>query len=191
MSKPVLERAFLKTYGLELGQVILNVDLSVGSFRFAVRNLIPIASRAAWQSKKSEIRKEIPQARRREYVYKDSEQEYEQKYGSDYEHPGIGARIVSYFIRILPKIGPLKPFAFKLPDPRGPGSVQGQLPPGDEGLLLAAASSSPATPWPSPAHAGQRRFRYRPPYPNSANMPSPTRPTVSGCASCPTRSSRT
>ncbi|OWP63359.1 hypothetical protein CDA63_09120 [Hymenobacter amundsenii] len=117
VNKPVLERAFLKTYGLELGQVILNVDLAVGSFRFAVRNLIPIASRAAWQSKKSEIRKEVPQARRREYVYKDSQHEYEEKYGTEYEHPGFGARIVSYFIRILPKIGPLKPFAFKLPTP--------------------------------------------------------------------------
>ena len=117
VDKPVLERAFLKTYGLELGQVIFNVDLSVSSFRFAVRSLIPIASRAAWQSKKGDIRKEIPQARRREYVYKESERKYRKRYGSDYEHPGTGARIVSYFIRILPKIGPLKPFAFKLPTP--------------------------------------------------------------------------
>ena len=31
--------------------------------------------------------------------------------------PGFGARIISYFIRVLPKIGPLKPFAFKLPTP--------------------------------------------------------------------------
>ncbi|MBT2556599.1 zinc dependent phospholipase C family protein [Hymenobacter sp. ISL-91] len=117
VGKEVLERAFLKTYGLELGQVIVNVDLAIGSFRFAVRSLIPIASRAAWQSKKNEIRKEIPQARRREYVYKDSQQEYEKTYGTEYEHPGLGARILSYFVRVLPKIGPLKPFAFKLPTP--------------------------------------------------------------------------
>ncbi|MBT9395283.1 zinc dependent phospholipase C family protein [Hymenobacter sp. NST-14] len=117
VDKPVLERAFLKTYGLELGQVIFNVDLAVSSFRFAVRSLIPIASRAAWQSKKGDIRKGVPQARRREYVYKESEREYRKRYGSDYEHPGTGARILSYFIRVLPKIGPLKPFAFKLPTP--------------------------------------------------------------------------
>ncbi|GAB3288625.1 zinc dependent phospholipase C family protein [Hymenobacter tenuis] len=117
VSKPVLERAFLKTYGLELGQVVLNVDLAVASFRFAVRSLIPIASRAAWQSQKNDIRKLSPQARRREYVYKESERQYRKRYGSDYEHPGTGARILSYFVRVLPKIGPLKPFAFKIPTP--------------------------------------------------------------------------
>ncbi|MET4106809.1 zinc dependent phospholipase C family protein [Hymenobacter sp. UYP22] len=117
VSKPVLERAFLKTYGLELGQVIFNVDLAVSSFRFAVRSLIPIASRAAWQSQKKEIRRLSPRARRREYVYKESEREYRQRYGTDYEHPGTGARMLSYFVRVLPKIGPLRPFAFKLPTP--------------------------------------------------------------------------
>ncbi|MCA8829101.1 zinc dependent phospholipase C family protein [Hymenobacter pini] len=117
VSKPVLERAFLKTYGLELGQIVFNVDLAVSSFRFAVRSLIPIASRAAWQSQKKEIRRLSPRARRREYVYKESEQEYRKRYGTDYEHPGTGARVLSYFVRVLPKIGPLKPFAFKLPTP--------------------------------------------------------------------------
>ncbi|RSK48296.1 zinc dependent phospholipase C family protein [Hymenobacter rigui] len=117
VSKPVLERAFLKTYGLELGQVVFNVDLAISSFRFAVRSLIPIASRAAWQSQKKDIRRLSPRARRREYVYKESEREYRKRYGTDYEHPGTGARVLSYFVRVLPKIGPLKPFAFKLPTP--------------------------------------------------------------------------
>ncbi|SNR71626.1 zinc dependent phospholipase C family protein [Hymenobacter mucosus] len=117
VSKPALERAFQKTYGLELGQIIFNVDLAVGSFRFAVRQLIPIASRAAWQSQKKEIRRLSPQARRREYIYKESEREYRKRYGTGYEHPGTGARVLSYFVRVLPKIGPLRPFAFKLPTP--------------------------------------------------------------------------
>ncbi|WP_019947941.1 zinc dependent phospholipase C family protein [Hymenobacter aerophilus] len=119
VSKPLLERAFLKTYGLELGQVVFNVDLAIGSFRFAVRNLIPLASRAAWQTQKKDIRKLSPRARRREYVYKESRREYEKRYGNTYEHPGFGARVLSYFIRVLPKIGPLKPFAFKVPTPKG------------------------------------------------------------------------
>ncbi|QJX47664.1 zinc dependent phospholipase C family protein [Hymenobacter taeanensis] len=117
VSKPVLERAFKKTYGLELGKVVFNVDLAVSTFRFAVRSLIPIASRAAWQSQKKEIRRLSPRARRREYVYKQSEREYRKLYGSDYQVPGTGARVLSYFVRVLPKIGPLKPFAFKLPTP--------------------------------------------------------------------------
>ncbi|AII51034.1 zinc dependent phospholipase C family protein [Hymenobacter sp. APR13] len=117
VSKPVLERAFRKTYGLELGKVIFNVDLAISSFRFAVRSLIPIASRAAWQSQKKEIRRLSPQARRREYVYDQSEHDYRKQYGTDYQKPGTGARVLSYFVRVLPKIGPLEPFAFKLPTP--------------------------------------------------------------------------
>ncbi|TGE16608.1 zinc dependent phospholipase C family protein [Hymenobacter elongatus] len=117
VSKRVLETAFKKTYGLELGQVIFNVDLSIGSFRFAVRQLIPVASRAAWHSQKKEIRELSPRARRREYVYTESERQFRKQYGTAYEHPGTGARVLSYFVRVLPKIGPLAPFAFRPPTP--------------------------------------------------------------------------
>jgi hypothetical protein len=117
VSKPVLERAFAKTYGLELGQVILNVDLSIGTFRFAVSQLIPVAARAAWHYKKDDIRKLSPRARRRDYLHRVNERQYRKEFGKEYQKPGFGARILSYFIRVLPKIGPLKPFAFKLPTP--------------------------------------------------------------------------
>ena len=117
VSKATLERAFLKTYGLELGQVIVNVDLCIASFRFAVSQLIPTAARAAWHSKRKDILKISPGARRRDYLKRESPKEYRKLYGKTYHQPGFGARIISYFIRILPKIGPLKPFAFKVPTP--------------------------------------------------------------------------
>lgn len=117
VSKGVLERAFLQTYGLELGQVIVNVDLSIASFRFAVSELIPTAARAAWYYKRKEIVQLSPGARRRDYLARVSPRAFRREYGSEYHQPGFGARIISYFIRVLPKIGPLKPFAFKLPTP--------------------------------------------------------------------------
>jgi len=117
VSKPVLERAFKETYGLELGQVVANVDLSIASFRFAVNQFIPVAARAAWHYKRKEIRQTNKRARRREYLFKHNRKEYEKEFGKTYNKPGFGARIFSYFIRVLPKIGPLKPFAFKLPTP--------------------------------------------------------------------------
>ena len=117
VSKAVLERAFLQTYGLELGQVILNVDLSIASFRFAVSQLVPTAARSAWHYKRKDIVKISPGARRRDYLERTSPKKFRKKYGNEYEKPGLGARIISYFIRVLPKIGPLKPFAFKLPTP--------------------------------------------------------------------------
>ncbi|WP_035564609.1 zinc dependent phospholipase C family protein [Hymenobacter sp. IS2118] len=117
VSKSVLERAFLQTYGLEMGKVIANVDLSIASFRFAVSQLIPTAARAAWHYKRKDIMKLSPGARRRDYLERTSPRQFEKEYGTEYERPGFGARIISYFIRVLPKIGPLKPFAFKLPTP--------------------------------------------------------------------------
>ena len=117
VSKAVLERAFLQTYGLELGQVILNVDLSIASFRFVVSQLVPTAARSAWHYKRKDILKISPGARRRDYLERTSPRKFRKEYGTEYEKPGFGARIISYFIRVLPKIGPLKAFAFKLPTP--------------------------------------------------------------------------
>ncbi len=115
VSKPVLERAFLQTYGLELGQVLFNVDAGVAAFRLAVNQLLPAAARAAWVNKRKEIRKASPRARRRDYVFQMSRREYRREFGNNHEQPGLGARLLSGVISILPKVGPLKPFAFKVP----------------------------------------------------------------------------
>jgi hypothetical protein len=127
VSKSALERAFLKTYGLELGQVIVNVDLSIASFRFAVSQLIPQAARAAWHYKRKDIMKLSPGARRRDYMARNHPKAFRREYGNDYQKPGFGARIISYFIRVLPKIGPLKPFAFKLPTPEAEKIFRGSF----------------------------------------------------------------
>ncbi|GAB2959297.1 hypothetical protein GCM10027048_28310 [Hymenobacter coalescens] len=117
VSKSVLERAFQQTYGLELKQIVVDLDLSVSTFRFAVSQLIPTAARAAWHAERDNIRKLEPRARRRDYVYHLSERQFRREYGTGYDKPGLGARLASKIIRVLPKIGPLRPFAFKLPTP--------------------------------------------------------------------------
>jgi len=117
VSKECLERAFARTYGLELKEIIFNVDLALGSYRFAVRNLIPLASRAAWRANRHELRRVNRRIRRRDYVYKQSKREYEQEFGSNYERPGFGARILAGIIRILPKVGKLRSLKFIAPSP--------------------------------------------------------------------------
>ncbi|MCC3152096.1 zinc dependent phospholipase C family protein [Hymenobacter sp. BT770] len=119
VSKPVLERAFLETYGLELGQVLFDPDLDVATFRFAVNQLLPAAARAAWQSQRKEIRRLSPRARRREYLYRANRREFRKEFGTSYERPGLGARLVALVLKVLPKIGPLKTYAFTLPDAAG------------------------------------------------------------------------
>jgi hypothetical protein len=117
VSKEALERAFARTYGLELKQIIFNVDLALGSYRFAVRNLIPLASRAAWRANRHELRKVNRRIRRRDYVYKVNKEKYEQEYGTNYERPGFGARIIAGIIRITPKVGKLRNLKFIAPSP--------------------------------------------------------------------------
>jgi len=117
VSKEALERAFARTYGLELKQIIFNVDLALGSYRFAVRNLIPLASRAAWRANRHELRKVNKRIRRRDYVYKQGKEEFEQQFGTNYKHPELGARIVAGIIRITPKVGKLKSLKFIAPSP--------------------------------------------------------------------------
>jgi hypothetical protein len=47
VSKPLLERAFLETYGLKLEDVFGSVDLAIGSYRRSVSTLIPEMTRVA------------------------------------------------------------------------------------------------------------------------------------------------
>lgn len=117
VSKQLLERAFLKTYGLELGQVTFNVDLSIASYRFAVQQLMPLVSRAAWRQNRHDIYQTNPRARRRDYVFRESRADYARRYGASYQRPGFGAQLLAGLFQILPKVGPLKPLKFKNPDP--------------------------------------------------------------------------
>ena len=119
VSKPVLERAFRQTYGLEMKQIFLSVGASAAMFRFAVNQLLPAAARAAWHHKHDEIRELSPRARRGDSLYHHNRRQYRREFGHDYERPGFGARLMAGVLRVLPKIGPLKPYAFTLPDAAG------------------------------------------------------------------------
>src|SRR5438309_3943883 len=47
VAKPVLERAFRKTYGVELKDMFADLDLSIGSFRHSISSIIPEMTRVA------------------------------------------------------------------------------------------------------------------------------------------------
>ncbi len=117
VSKPVLERAFKKTYGLEMKEVFTSVDIAIGSYRRAVSTLIPEATRIAWELKKDEIVKSNPGITREKFLYNLSRASYEKEWGDEYEKPGVFAKATAFVFRIMPKIGPFKAIAFKPPTP--------------------------------------------------------------------------
>jgi hypothetical protein len=117
VAKPVLERAFLDTYGIELKDVFGSLDLALGSFRYSVSSIIPGMTRVAWQLKKDALVKEIPGATKQKFLFNLSRSSYEKQWGTEYHRPGIRTRLVSWVLKIVPKSGPFKSLAFRAPTP--------------------------------------------------------------------------
>jgi zinc dependent phospholipase C len=117
VAKPVLERAFLKTYGISLSDVFGNVDLSIGTFRWSVSRAIPEMTRVALLTKKDEMVKENPSFAKDKFLYNLKRSAYEKEWGKTYRKPGLGAKIMAIIFKIIPKVGPFKAIAFKMPNP--------------------------------------------------------------------------
>jgi hypothetical protein len=117
VAKPVLERAFHSTYGLEMKDVFLDEDLSIGSYRYAIGQLIPQITRIAWRDKRDEIMKALPGIAQDQFVYRLPRQEFERTYGTKYRKPGVLARCLAFLYKLLPKVGPLRALQFKAPTP--------------------------------------------------------------------------
>jgi hypothetical protein len=117
VSKPLLERAFLETYGLELDSVFTSLDLSIGSYRRSVSTVIPTMTKVAWEIKKDEIQQSVPGLTREKFLYNLSRAGYEKEWGKEYHHPGFGTKLLALLVRIVPKIGPFRALRFHTPTP--------------------------------------------------------------------------
>jgi hypothetical protein len=115
VAEPMLERAFLDTYGLEMGPLFLDRSLAVGTFRYAVGKAIPQMTKAAWKSKHEEIEKLIPGVTQQSFVFNLSRRDYEKEFGTDYAKPKGWARVISVLYHLVPKIGPFRALAFEVP----------------------------------------------------------------------------
>ena len=118
VSKSLLERVFPVVYGLELKDVLTHEDMAVGSYRFAVNELIPQMTRVALQTHKKDLMRETPNFSKRKFLYRLSRSDYERQWGKDYVKPGVGSRILATLLRYMPKIGPFKGLAFNNPTPQ-------------------------------------------------------------------------
>jgi hypothetical protein len=117
VSKPVLERAFLATYGIELKDIFGNLNLAIGTYRYSVGSILPGMTRVAWRLKKDEVTREIPGATRQKFLYNLSRSSYEKEWGTEYHKAGIRTKLVTWVIRIFPKSGPFRALPFPTPTP--------------------------------------------------------------------------
>jgi hypothetical protein len=70
-------------------------------------------TRLAWEDKQDEIRARTPDVVREKFVFALTREQYEKQYGTQYQKPGFLTRVLFYFIKIIPKVGPFRPLAFE------------------------------------------------------------------------------
>lgn len=115
VSKPVLERAFQDTYGIPLSEVLSNEDLAIGTFRRAISRIVPQMTRVALLARKKEMVSETPNFNARKFRYYLSRASYEREWGKGYRRPGFGTRVLAFFLKFVPKVGPFKALDFTIP----------------------------------------------------------------------------
>ena len=113
----VLEQAFEETYGLDLRKLLVNEERALNSYRHAVSDLMPRATRIAWHLKRDQIEKDEPGITKQKFLYSLKRAKYEQEWGTDYQRPTSGDKCLAFLYRILPKFGPLKVLQFRTPTP--------------------------------------------------------------------------
>ncbi|HYM11815.1 MAG TPA: zinc dependent phospholipase C family protein [Bryobacterales bacterium] len=131
VAKPLLDRAFQKTYGLELKDLFVSEDLAIGTYRRGASEVIPEMTKIAWQKRRNEIKALRPGIRRARFIYKLSRRDYETDWGGNYKNPkasikrwgeqvsnpGFFAKLLVFLYRIFPKVGRFRTLSFRLPTP--------------------------------------------------------------------------
>ena len=115
VSKPVLERAFRSTYGLEITDVFRALDIAIGTFRWTVGTTIPEMTKVAWQLKEKDITALTPGMTRDRFSFLLTRPAYEKAWGTTYKRPGIGHKLLAILFRIIPRFGPFRTASFRPP----------------------------------------------------------------------------
>jgi hypothetical protein len=116
IARPVLERAFLKTYGLNINDVFKDLGKAIGTYRWIIVHVFPTITRMAWAGKKKEIQSAHPAVTRRKFQYHMRRAKYYQEFGRKRHKPGFSASFAATVMRIIPKVGPLRKYKIRIPD---------------------------------------------------------------------------
>jgi hypothetical protein len=117
VSVPLLEQAFLETYGLDLKSVLSDEDKVLGSYRHDVSQLLPKATRVAWSLKKDDIMKDQPGITKKKFLFNLSRASYQKNWGNEYQPPTFWENFLAFLAKIIPKIGPLRVLQLRTPTP--------------------------------------------------------------------------
>jgi hypothetical protein len=115
VAKPVLERAFFDTYAVPLNQVLTREDLAIGTYRRTVSVLLPKMTQVAITDYGDKMKQADPTFVPKKLTYRLSKADYQKRFGNSYRSPGVGARILAFLLKLIPKVGPLKDLSLRVP----------------------------------------------------------------------------
>jgi hypothetical protein len=115
VAKPVLERAFQDTYGLPLNLVLTNEDLAIGTYRKTVSTLLPRMTEVAVADYSKQMQQADPTFVPQKLNYRLSKADYQKRFGNSYQRPGFFTRVFAFFLKLVPKVGPLKDLSLRVP----------------------------------------------------------------------------
>jgi hypothetical protein len=118
VAQALLERVVPRVYGIEFKDVIAHEELAIGTYRWSVSNVIPKMTTVATLVKEDPNSPEKWDNSKKVFLYHLKRADYEKEWGNKYKRPGAGTRLLAWFLRILPKVGPLRALAFQSPTPR-------------------------------------------------------------------------
>jgi hypothetical protein len=72
-------------------------------------------TKVALATRGDKIQAEYKNFNKKQFLYNLSKADYEKNWGRDYSKPGVGARILSFVFRLIPKFGPFKALKYKDP----------------------------------------------------------------------------
>jgi len=115
VATPVLERAFKDTYGVDLKTVLKHQGLAINTYRYSVSTVIPEMTRAAVLHYSKQIQEQVPNFDRSQFIYRVNRVDYQHEWGKQYHKPGIGAHVIAFILKIVPKRGPFSALKLQLP----------------------------------------------------------------------------
>jgi hypothetical protein len=113
VSKPLLERAFLETYGLSLDDVFVNTDVAITTYRWVFREVLHEVTGIAWEVYRADIQERDPKATSATFVSSMSRADFEKQFGDAYERPGYFARAIGFLGNLVPNAGPFRRLPYK------------------------------------------------------------------------------
>lgn len=116
VSQALLQRAFLRTYGIPLEEAIRQENLAIGTYRRSVSKTIPRMTKVAlaMRGKTTSIESAATQ---QAIQYQLTRADYEIDFGKQYYKPGFGYRVMAALMKLIPPVGPAKKLQYRDPSP--------------------------------------------------------------------------